>query len=254
MGMWRRAHKALHGAGLILTMGLIALGVLPAAALAEADLGCVPGEPPASGPYDYRVPPPDILNVVEKFHFIPQMEALVRGATSTAVGPDLAYVFRYFPNHHRALATLIRLAKRDKTHKPVGMSRSVECYFDLALRMAPNDGVVHLLYGVWLVESGDKKGAEVQLVAAQGAVPLDNANAQYNLGLGWFALGRYDEALTAAHAAYGMGYPLPGLRQKLEKVGKWQPAPQKAATSPESRAGDDKAEPAEPAEQGRGAQ
>lgn len=239
MGMWRRARNTVDCAGFTLLMGLIA--ALPNAALADMDWGCTPGEPPASGPYDYRSPPPDILIVVEKFHFIPQMEALVRGATSTTVGPDLAYVFRYFPNHHRALATLVRLAKRDKTNKPFGLYRSVECYFDLALRIAPDDGMVHLLYGVWLAESGNKKGAEAQLVAAQGTVPLDNANAQYNLGLGWFALGRYDEALAAAHAAYGMGYPLPGLRQKLEKVGKWQPVPQKAITSPESRPGDDKA-------------
>lgn len=228
---------------LTFAISLSLLGVFPGAAFAEGVGWCTPVDPPkAFGPYDYRVAPPEKLNVVEVFHFRPDMEALERKANGM-IGQDLTYTLRYFPNHHRALATLVRLAKRDKTNKPTGMERSVECYFDLALRFVPDDGMVHLLYGLWLVESGDKKGAEVQLAAAKESVSPDNPNAQYNLGLGWFALGRYDEALAAAHAAYGMGYQLPGLKQKLEKVGKWQAVPPKAAASANSGSGDGEVAP-----------
>lgn len=242
--MWGRMRKTRLGSYLTLVIGLVVLGVFSRVAFAEDNWGCLPLEPPMTGPFDYRTPPAnDMLHVVEKYHFSPQVEALVRGVTAATVGPDLAYVLSHFPNHHRALATLVRLAKRDRTHRPLGMERSIECYFDLALRFAPNDGVVHLLYGVWLTEAGDKKGAEAQLTAAQASVPSDNPNAQYNLGLGWFALGRYDEALAAAHAAYGMGYQLPGLRQKLEKVGKWQALPRKSAISAESGSAEEKVAP-----------
>jgi len=44
------------------------------------------------------------------------------------------------------------------------------------------------------------------------------------MGLIYFDLKDYDKALSFAHRAYGSGFPLPGLRDKLKKVGKWQEA------------------------------
>lgn len=47
----------------------------------------------------------------------------------------------------------------------------------------------------------------------------------YNLGLIYLDLGDTTNALERAHAAYGLGYPLPGLRNRLTRMGKWTPAP-----------------------------
>jgi tetratricopeptide (TPR) repeat protein len=44
----------------------------------------------------------------------------------------------------------------------------------------------------------------------------------YNLGLLNFDIGDYDRALAYAKEAYGLGVDLPGLRQKLEKAGRWK--------------------------------
>lgn len=225
------AAKSLRMLPLFLLFGLHAFSA------GAADLGgCVPGGV-TSGPYDYRAAPGDVLGRVEHFHFSSQVEALVKGDSSAYIGADLDFVLRYFPNHHRALSAMARLAKRDKTSRPKGAGVSVDCYFELASRIAPDDGMVDLLYGMWLLDAGNKVAAQERLARAQKTVPPDNANYQYNLGLGWFALGRYDDALIAAHAAYGRGYPLPGLRQKLEKAGKWKPVPPVESVLPESKEG-----------------
>ena len=50
----------------------------------------------------------------------------------------------------------------------------------------------------------------------------DNANVHYNLGLAYVDLKRYDKALDSAHAAYRLGFPFPGLKNKLQRVGAWR--------------------------------
>lgn len=230
-----------------------------AISVSAADFGdCASGGGMVGGGYDYRSGPRDVLARVEHNHFSAQVEALVKGDSSAYIGADLDFVLRYFPNHHRALAAMTRLAKRDKTSRPKGAGVSMDCYFELALRVAPDDGMVDLLYGMWLLDAGNKGAAQEHLVRAQGSVPRDNANYQYNLGLGWFALGRYDQALDAAHAAYSRGYPLPGLRQKLEKAGRWKPVPPVEAPRPEPDGGvsatatqDADAKPPAPSETGQ---
>ena len=51
-----------------------------------------------------------------------------------------------------------------------------------------------------------------------------SAEIHYNLGLIYLELGDADRALEQAHAAYALGYPLPGLRNRLQRMGKWRPA------------------------------
>ena len=49
-----------------------------------------------------------------------------------------------------------------------------------------------------------------------------SANLYYNSGLIYFDLKYYEKSLAYAQKAYQMGYPLPGLRDKLKRSGKWQ--------------------------------
>lgn len=47
----------------------------------------------------------------------------------------------------------------------------------------------------------------------------DNIEAHYNLGLVLVALKQYNLAAKHADIAYGAGYPLPGLKNKLDELG-----------------------------------
>lgn len=56
---------------------------------------------------------------------------------------------------------------------------------------------------------------------ADSATDGESAEIAYNLGLIDLELGDVDSALASAKKAYGRGYPLPGLRQKLQRMGRW---------------------------------
>ncbi|WP_265941700.1 tetratricopeptide repeat protein [Dechloromonas sp. A34] len=87
--------------------------------------------------------------------------------------------------------------------------------------MAPTDMQVKVLYGYWLAKKGERTLALEQLDQVTEE-HQESVNMTYNLGLGYFEVGAFDKALTAAHRAYGRGFPLPGLRNRLERAGKWR--------------------------------
>lgn len=191
------------------------------------------------GPFDYRTEKPK-LEIVEGAHFLPFVENLQRGNTSTTPGGDIDYTLRASPNHHRALLAMMNLAKKEKTEKPRGSRYSISCWLDRAERFAPDDGMVKMLYGVYLLRRGETEQGAKKLEEAL-TLAGDNANVYYNLGLAYFDLKDYDKALASAHKAYQLGFQLPGLRQKLEKIGKWKDLPSPAVSQPElpsSRASD----------------
>jgi tetratricopeptide (TPR) repeat protein len=171
------------------------------------------------GPYDYRSDK-DKLKVVNDYHFSPDVEFL-RAGQSGHIGNDLDYVLRAFPNHHRALRSLDLLGRKSKTENPGGTHWSVECYFDRAIRFRKDDAMVRMLYGIYLVSRTRKNEGIAQLRAAE-TLGASGANFHYNLGLAYFELGQHDAALQHAKKAYDLGFPLPGLRDKLKRAGKWR--------------------------------
>jgi len=183
----------------------------------------------AFGPFDYRKIGAKELQMVENFHFTPGVETLQHGATGT-IGQDIDYALRAIPNHPRALLAMVRLAQRENTPKPNGSRYPVVCWFDRAVRMAPDDALVRALYGSYLADRGDRSEALAQLEVASES-GAEDVNVQYNLGLAYFKLKEFDLSLEHAHKAYAEGFPLPGLRNKLSAAGKWrEPMP-----TPESK-------------------
>jgi len=176
----------------------------------------------AYGPFDYRTQKQQ-LAIVEKFHFTPDVESLRHSSTS-ALGSDLDYTLRASPNHHRALNSMANLALRQKTERPRGAEYTVDCYFDRAVRFAPDDGLVLVIYGVYLSRT-NRRAEAVRVFEQAKKREADNPNLYYNLGLVYFDLKEYANALENAHRAYELGAVLPGLRNKLQAVGKWQDAP-----------------------------
>ena len=171
----------------------------------------------AYGPFDYRTDK-NKLGIVEKYHFRAEQERVGPGSNR---GGDIDYTLRAFPNHHRALMTMMKLGFRDKTTKVNRAGYTVECYMIRAESFRPDDGMVKVIYGLFLSQSGRTNEAVAKFEAAR-KLETRNANVHYNLGLAYLNLGRYDDALESAHRAYAAGFPLPGLRDKLKRAGKWR--------------------------------
>lgn len=172
------------------------------------------------GPFDYRTASLKDKEIVERHHFTADVENLRRGESGT-LGGDLSYTLRAFPNHPRALLSMMKLGEKAKTEQPRGAAYTVECFFERATRFAPDDGTARLLAGIYLSKKGRKQEAIKQLEIAQELAGQD-ANIHYNLGLAYFDLKNYEKALLHAQKAYALGFPLPGLRDKLKGAGKWR--------------------------------
>lgn len=193
----------------------LVLAWIPAIALGQA-CGALTN---AYGPFDYRTSHQQ-LKIVEAYHFTPDVEALRSGATGT-LGGDLDYTLRASPNHHRALNSMVNLALLKHTNKPRGAHFTIDCYFDRAMRFASDDGVVRIIYGIYLLRTNHTRDA-VRVLEGAKALEPKNPNLYYNLGLAYFDLKDYSDSLKNAHRAYRLGAPLPGLRDKLQSAKQWR--------------------------------
>ena len=178
------------------------------------------------GPWDYRRATEYQRTVVESNHFTLEVEQL-RAAITGSIAGDISYTLQALPNHPRALWAMVRLSRKQGLEKPTGSKYSVGCWFDRAVRFAPDDGEVHLLFGLWLAEKGERKPATEQLEIARGLIEADpgqkdDSNIAYNFGLGFFAVGRYDDAVAYAKRAKELGFPLDGLERKLRQANRWK--------------------------------
>lgn len=177
------------------------------------------------GPYDYRTRK-DRLTVVEKHHFTPVVEALIRGQEGY-LGGDLSYVLATFPNHHRALVAIVKFGARAKSPQPPHLTYSIECYFLRALQFQRDDIVVRMLYAQYIGTQGRQPEAIEQLAIVE-RLAADNAFSIYNAGLVYFEIGAFDRALAAAHKARELGFERPDLEAWLRRDGRWQdPVPAK---------------------------
>lgn len=179
------------------------------------------------GPFDYRRAPPDSLRNVETNHFSQQVEQLRSGVTTGRedMGKDVAYVLGVFPNHHRALLTMMRMGEKDGNDQPRSAGRPIECWFDRALRFARDDTVARLMYALWLRNKGRNEDSLFQTRTAE-AHAKDNPMTHYNVGISYFELGQFELAAAAAKRARDLGAPQPGLINRLKSANQWtEPAP-----------------------------
>lgn len=171
------------------------------------------------GPFDYRTQR-EKLPVVENIHFNKDVEGLRRGQSSSNIESDIEFVLRYFPNHHRALDAMGRLSVKRNVARLRYASLPTECYYVNAIAFAPDDPKVRLVYGIYLSKTGKARDALAQFHEAE-RLGANDANTYYNLGLMYLHVKDYGNALEYAKKAYGQGFPLPGLRDKLKAAGKW---------------------------------
>lgn len=207
-----RMSKVLHR-----TIILFATFCLSTDVLAQDAVIC----PPLVSQYGNRdyLDPANLAQIrsVERVHFTDKVRSLSGGATGSVIG-DLEYLLNWFPNHHQALDALTRLAIRENTLRPRGSRASVDCRFQWASRVNPSDPAVPMIMGIFHFKRGQNVLARELLEQAAKIAPND-ANVQYNLGLVLVKLKDYPAAIEAARRAYGLGFPLPGLKNALARAG-----------------------------------
>lgn len=200
---------------------LLTLGALDEAAMAQSS-SC--GNPFQNhfGPFDYRTVDAQTKGMVERPHFPAGVETLTKPSKTTfgQMAQDVAYTLHVFPNHHRALLTMSKAAVKYAQDPAPGARYTVSCYFERAIQFRPNDTVARSLYAQYLMNNKREAEALQQLEIAT-TFAKDNPLSHYNIGLLYFDLGKYELALTQAHAAIALGYMRPDLPEKLKAINKW---------------------------------
>jgi hypothetical protein len=188
----------------------------------------------AFGPFDFRTVRGEQLHLVESAHFTPPVEMLVRGKTG-AIAQDLDYTLRAFPNHHRALLSMMRYGERLKVRKAPQANYEVECYFVRAVTFQPDDVVARMLFAKFLLNAKRRDEALRQLALAQ-PYARDNPFTHYNLGLSFLEAEQFDDALKHAHSAMALGFPRTELKEQLLAKGQWREPETTGASAPSAAA------------------
>jgi tetratricopeptide (TPR) repeat protein len=209
-------------------------GMVSAHAALPSAQSCGPLKADNYGPFDYRFERGEPLRLVEGAHFIPRVEALI-GGKSGRLGSELTYTLRAFPNHHRALVSMMRYAENTQRDPPPDMMYTAECWFERAIRFARDDAIVRMLYAKYLTTKGRTAEAlaQVDLAVEMGG---DNPMTPFSAGLILLELKEYDRANEMARRATALGNPRGELKDALVAAGKWReeaspPAPAGSAAS-----------------------
>lgn len=180
------------------------------------------GKPTTFGPYDYNLRDTYYkeLGLVEGAHFNYKVEQLKEGAKyKHNLYGDIDYTLRAFPNHHRALNTVIRYRILSGGYKRADLQQP-ECYLQRALNFAPEDATTHMLYGLYYHKLDMLDDALTKYEKALSLSP-NNIEIQYNLALLLTEMERFEEAKQYAINVYAKKYPLQGLKNRLKASGHW---------------------------------
>lgn len=168
-------------------------------------------------PVDYRDPNETYKrNIVERFHFTPEIENLQKGLNGPLPG-DIHYTLIQLVNHHRALQAMANWQVKHP-RKDTDEFYPADCYFERALAFTPNDPLIYMIWGNYVYRIKEYDRAVLIYKRAEELAPND-PEVQYNLGLLNIELKNYDKAKEYAQKAYAQHYPLPGLRNKLKRLG-----------------------------------
>jgi hypothetical protein len=183
---------------------------------------------PTGMEWDYRHATPQMMAVLEGRHFTEEIELGVAGYTGKVadLGAEYDYTLTKMPNHPRALNSVLRMAPRYSSGKIPGAKMMIECYFERAVRIYPDDGTTWFAYARYQFMKGKDAQALTMMEKALGMSPEDPA-INYNMGLIYAKQKKFEQALPYAQKAYALKFPLPGLKQMLVKAGKWvEPPPE----------------------------
>ncbi len=181
-----------------------------------------------AGPYNYTSRDSTVrwhVRDVTKNHFLKAKRYMeLPRPSSRRIHVELTYTLIRVPNHHRALYLLGEFHNRfpkEEFNPPLNLfSTAPECFFDRAMRYDPNDIYIHQLKAIYYHKRKRYKQSLPVYKILIEKYP-DWGELHYNLGLLYMDMKDYEKALLHAKQAYKNNYTLPGLKNKLEKKGKW---------------------------------
>ena len=156
------------------------------------------------------------LHNVQLYHLGPGKEAVAKGRWDVAL-KEFEFILRYYPNHPVVLSLV-----SDLCLKWVAPACDAKGWFQKAIERNPNAAPTYILHGVYLHRSKRINEAVREYRRAIELAP-GYADAHYNLGIALADLKQYELANQHAQKSYELGATLPGLRVRLEKLGKWNP-------------------------------
>jgi hypothetical protein len=148
-------------------------------------------------------------------HLDPARSRMAQGDFTKRVLVDLDFTLVRYPNHVPALQALVQYVRGGG--KPYDLP-APECYIQWARDYAPDDIDVLLVQGYFYWTRNDLERA-VEAYEAAIRLNKESVEAHYYLGLVHFAKQNFPKAAEHGSIAYGLGYPLPGLMDKLKTVG-----------------------------------
>lgn len=171
--------------------------------------------------YDYDPKVHKLVKTVEAYHLNQGIGKLQAGHYEFAFG-DFKFMLHYYPNHPRAL----ELA--GQTALLLHQKETADALFKRAIRLFPHSpragkAITYKEYGKFLYEA---KEYDKAIAALKQSLALDDisSEANYYLGLSYYAKKDYKHANDHAQVAYADGFPLTELREKLTAVNAWKPA------------------------------
>jgi tetratricopeptide (TPR) repeat protein len=156
----------------------------------------------------------ELRHNVEKYHLKQGNKKIRENRYVPALG-DFDFILRYFPNHPQALMRV-----SDICIKIDNINKGRE-YFENAIKIAPRRAPTYVLYGIFLHKIGEYEEAVKKYAKALEFEP-DSAEIHYNMGLAYLEANKLSEAKEHATKAYELGFPLPGLKDKLVQRGAWK--------------------------------
>ena len=105
-------------------------------------------------------------------------------------------------------------------------SQDAIAFLQDAIKASPNEPMPYAAMAVAQRRLNRLDLARDILVEGNAALNEKSPELQYNLGLIYLELKQPDLAMERAKVAYDLGSPLPGLKNKLKALGKWNPGDQ----------------------------
>lgn len=174
------------------------------------------------GPFDYSNSEhrTQKLPIVEHYHFTDEVRALRRGKSGSIIG-DINYTLTAFPNHIKALESLVNYEKILRVDKVKNsLETPVECYFMRAINFAPDDAVVIAYYAIYLKDNQKYEQAEKFYNSAIKLAP-DKMAIRNSFGIFLAKQRKYNQALEQAKVIYEAGFPQQKLKQLLIEAKAW---------------------------------
>ena len=160
----------------------------------------------------------ELFNNVQSHHLPLGRDRTASGDYEAAL-KEFGFILYYYPNHTPALAGLSELCLKWKSPKCDVVADNI---YSKAIARNPEAAQSYVVYAMHLHRKNKLDDAVKSYKRAVELAP-NSVNAHYNLGLAYTDLKQYDQANLHAQKSYSLGVTLPGLRTRLEKVGKWNP-------------------------------